>query len=177
MLAQKLGWRWIFWFLVILTGTYLVIVLFLLPETQRKIVGNGSVPARGVHRSAFDFFTRNRKAKRDQEQGTIDRRKHHIPNPFKCILMLRSKGNLAVIMIGSITYVVKMMLQTSLAAQCTGVYNLDYLQAGLIYLPSGVGGAIASYTTGMRENMPGTGTTIYDLFGVNLEQAASSTEI
>jgi MFS family permease len=177
VLAQKLGWRWIFWFLVILTGTYLVIVLFLLPETQRKIVGNGSVPARGIHRSAFDSFTRNRKAKGDQERGTVDRRKHHIPNPFKCILMLRSKGNLAVIMIGSITYVVKMMLQTSLAAQCTGVYNLNYLQAGLIYLPSGVGGAIASYTTGMREYIPGIGTKICDFFSADLEQAGSSTEI
>ena len=63
--------------------------------------------------------------------------------------MLRSKGNFTVIMIGSITYAVKMTLQTSLAAQCTGLYNLDYLQAGLIYLPSGVGGAAASYATGM----------------------------
>ncbi|KAK3939309.1 major facilitator superfamily domain-containing protein [Diplogelasinospora grovesii] len=34
------------------------------------------------------------------------------------------------------------------AANCIDVYDLDYLQAGLIYLPSGVGGAMASYSTG-----------------------------
>ncbi|KAL3480159.1 major facilitator superfamily domain-containing protein [Aspergillus californicus] len=41
-----------------------------------------------------------------------------------------------------------MTLQTSLAAQCIDLYDLDYLQAGLIYLPSGIGGSIASYITG-----------------------------
>ncbi|KAJ5622907.1 hypothetical protein N7490_011512 [Penicillium lividum] len=147
-LTQKLGWRWIFWLLVIMTGTYLILVLLFLPETQRRLVGNGSVQARGVHRSAFDLFTKDRKIKGDQGQKH-GKRKFHIPNPLKSILMLRSKGNLTVIMIGSITYLVKMTLQTSLAAQCTDIYDLDYLQAGLIYLPSGVGGAIASYTTGM----------------------------
>lgn len=62
--------------------------------------------------------------------------------------MLFCKGNLTVILIGSTTYVVKMTLQASLAAQCISVYNLNYLEAGLIYLPSGIGGAIASYLTG-----------------------------
>ncbi|KAJ5920757.1 hypothetical protein N7466_009083 [Penicillium verhagenii] len=128
-LTQKFGWRWIFWFLVIMTGTYLIPVILLLPETQKKLVGNGSVQARGIHRSAFDLFTSNRKIKGDQGERH-GKRKPHIPNPLKSILMLRSKENLTVIMIGSITYLVKMTLQTSLAAQCTDIYNLDYLQAG-----------------------------------------------
>jgi MFS family permease len=141
-----LGWRWIFWFLVILTGIYFIIILFLLPETQRKIVGNGSVPPKGIHKSLFDSITRDRW--KSDNQTELDSRTH-IPNPFKCILMLFSKGNLIVIVIGSITYTVKMTLQTSLAAQCIDIYGLDYLQAGLTYLPSGISGAVASYITGM----------------------------
>ncbi|KAI9375237.1 major facilitator superfamily domain-containing protein [Aspergillus egyptiacus] len=148
VLTQKLGWRWIFWFLVILTGVYLIVVIIMLPETQRKVVGNGSVRARGIHRSVFDLLTNDRKTVVDQGLETHGERKYHIPNPFKCIRMLFSKSNLTVVLIGSITYVVKMTLQTSLAAQCIELYSLDYLQAGLIYLPSGIGGAIASYTTG-----------------------------
>ncbi|KAF6821885.1 hypothetical protein CPLU01_12333 [Colletotrichum plurivorum] len=149
-LAQQ-SWRWIFWFLVILTGAYLLVVLTLLPETQRKIVGNGSVKSRGAHKSLFDFFTRDRQTtiddpRRGNAGGGGD---HHIPNPFKCIVMLFSKGNFTVILTGSITYTVKMTLQSSLAAQCIDVYSLNYLQSGLIYLPSGVGGAIASFTTGL----------------------------
>ncbi|KAL4970378.1 uncharacterized protein BDV14DRAFT_42708 [Aspergillus stella-maris] len=62
--------------------------------------------------------------------------------------MLYSKSNMTVILIGSITYVVKMTMQASLAAQCVEVYDLNYLEAGLIYLPSGIGGAVASYSTG-----------------------------
>lgn len=149
VLTQKLGWRSVFWFLSILTGIYVIVVLLLLPETQRTIVGNGSAPARGVHRSPFDYLTRNRQIRNDQQHEIRDKGKFHIPNPFKCILMLLSKGNLTVILIGSITYVVKMTLQASLATQCISVYNLNYLQAGIIYLPSGVGGAMASYMTGI----------------------------
>lgn len=63
------------------------------------------------------------------------------PMPFK-------KGNMMIIIIGFITYTVKMTLQTSLATQCIEIYELDYLQAGLLYLPSGVGGALAAYSTG-----------------------------
>jgi MFS family permease len=62
VLTEKLGWRWIFWFLVIFTATYLVVVALLLPETQRKLVGNGSIATRGLHRSLFDVLTKNRRA-------------------------------------------------------------------------------------------------------------------
>lgn len=147
-LTQKLGWRAIFWFLVILTGVYLVVVVFLLPETQRKLVGNGSIPARGMHRCLFDKFTKDRLVDPDEAPGARSKRKHYFPNPFKCIPMLFHKGNFAIILAGSITYAVKMTLQTSLAAQCIDVYDLNYLEAGLVYLPSGIGGAIASYITG-----------------------------
>ncbi|OHW91787.1 major facilitator superfamily protein [Colletotrichum incanum] len=148
-LAQKLGWRSIFWFLVILTSLYLFVVLALLPETQRSLVGNGSRQAKGIHKSLFDHFTRDRRTRNEDQSylvGHIER-KYHIPNPFKCIRMLFPAGNLTVILAGSITYAVKMTLQTSLAAQCIKVYELNYLEAGLVYLPSGIGGAIASYAT------------------------------
>ncbi|KAK4186218.1 major facilitator superfamily domain-containing protein [Podospora australis] len=157
ILAQKLGWRSIFWFLVILTGIYLIFVILLLPETQRKVVGNGSIPPKGIHKSLFYSFIKNWRtitpslpATPVVKENTSNpkRRNCRFPNPFKCIPMLFKKGNFTVILIGSITYTVKMTLQTSLAAQCIDIYKLDYLQAGLTYLPSGVGGAIASYITG-----------------------------
>jgi hypothetical protein len=124
------------------------VLLLFLPETQRKIVGNGSLPVKGVYRSVFDVFLRDRKQKYNKDDDNKKTRKFHIPNPFACVPMLFRKGNFSVIMIGSITYMVKMTLQASLAAQCIDIYSLDYLQAGLIYLPSAVGGALASYSTG-----------------------------
>ncbi|KAI0191106.1 major facilitator superfamily domain-containing protein [Astrocystis sublimbata] len=48
----------------------------------------------------------------------------------------------------AITYAVKQTLQTSLGAQALQIYRLNYLDGGLIYLPSGIAGGIGSYMTG-----------------------------
>lgn len=147
-LTRGLGWRLIFWLLVILTGIYIIIVVFLLPETQRKLVGSGNIPTQGMHKCLFDRFTKGRLVDPDEAGIGRVKRKHHLPSPFKCIPMLFYKGNFTIIFAGSITYTVKMTLQKSSAAQCIEVYDLNYPEAGLIYLPSGISGVIASYTTG-----------------------------
>ncbi|KAK7962010.1 uncharacterized protein PG986_002835 [Apiospora aurea] len=148
VLTQKLGWRWIFWFLSILTGVYLLVIMMFLPETQRKIVGNGSTRTSGIRRSLFGLVVKDRT--RDEEEKGARKRQYRIPNPFVCIRLLCNRANFSIICIGSITYTVKMTLQTSLAAQCVDLYQLDYLQAGLVYIPSGVGGAMGSYSTGNK---------------------------
>ncbi len=131
-----------------MAGTYLAVISLFLPKTQRTIVGNGSIPAKGLHRSLFSLLIKDRTQIGCSE---VKKKRHHIPNPFTCVSMLFDKGNLTVIMIGSITYMVKMTLQTSLATECTEIYDLTYLQAGLTYLPSGIGGALASYMTGTND--------------------------
>ncbi|KAI1788820.1 major facilitator superfamily domain-containing protein [Ganoderma leucocontextum] len=44
VLADKLGWRSIFWFLAISSGICAVVMILLIPETLRAMCGNGSVP-------------------------------------------------------------------------------------------------------------------------------------
>jgi multidrug resistance protein len=44
LLAQYLGWHAIFWFLLIVSGVFLIPFLILFPETCRKVVDVGSVP-------------------------------------------------------------------------------------------------------------------------------------
>ncbi|OCK86015.1 hypothetical protein K432DRAFT_468114 [Lepidopterella palustris CBS 459.81] len=41
--SQFLGWRAIFWFLVIMAGVYLVLFLTFNPETGKNVVGNESI--------------------------------------------------------------------------------------------------------------------------------------
>ncbi|KAH9858031.1 MFS general substrate transporter [Lenzites betulinus] len=43
VLADRLGWRAIFWFLCIAAGVCAVVMVLLLPETLRALVGNGSI--------------------------------------------------------------------------------------------------------------------------------------
>ncbi|KAK4211567.1 major facilitator superfamily domain-containing protein [Rhypophila decipiens] len=145
-ITQQLGWRWVFWFLVIVISTTGLSMALFFPETQRKIVGNGSVKVRGIYWSFFSLF--QAKTSPYSSETTTGGARRHWPNPFACLPILGDKGSLAVIFIYSITYSVKMTLQTSLGAQCVEIYNLDYLAAGLIYLPSGVAGGIGSFSTG-----------------------------
>lgn len=143
-----LGWRWVFWFLVILTGTHFIVLAMFLPETQRKIVGNGSGEVKGIYWSFFTLFqSRDVKANRQK----LPKPKRHYPNPFSCLPILGNMESLMVIAIYAITYAVKMTLQTSLGAQCVEIYDLNYLVGGLLYLPSGIAGGIGSYGTGQND--------------------------
>ena len=45
VIAEKLSWHWIFWLLSILSGTHLTLLVVFLPETSRKLVGNGKPTA------------------------------------------------------------------------------------------------------------------------------------
>ncbi|KAI9748644.1 MAG: putative DNA helicase ino80, partial [Chaenotheca gracillima] len=48
VLADLAGWRWIFWFLAICSGFVLCLLFLFLPETARKIVGNGAVSSKSI---------------------------------------------------------------------------------------------------------------------------------
>ena len=144
-ITQQLGWRWIFWFLVILTSSHSVIMLLFFPETQRKIVGDGSRRPRRVYRSLF-FIFQSREVR--ARQTPADKPRFACPNPFACLRILGNRESLIVILLYSITYAVKMALQASLGVQCVEIYQLSYLDAGLIYLPAGVAGAVAAFLTG-----------------------------
>lgn len=145
-ITEQLGWRWVFWFLVILTSSHLLAMIMFFPETQRNIVGNGSGRVRGVYWSFFSLLQSN-EVKNNRTK--VIKPKRHYPNPVACLPILAHKDSLMVILIYAVTYSVKMTLQTSLSAQCVEIYQLDYLSAGLIYLPSGVAGAIGSFGTGI----------------------------
>lgn len=144
-LTEKLGWRWIFWFLTITTAAYGLVLVLFDPETQRRLVGNGSKRVHGLlYRNLFSVVTSQGRYLEKDNLSPQTRRKIHIPNPFISLKMLFSRGNASVILFGGITYSVRMTLQAFLGAQCIEIYNLTYLQAGLVYLPAGVSGALGA---------------------------------
>jgi predicted MFS family arabinose efflux permease len=158
-LTQGFGWRAIFWFLVIFTGSHFVVMLLFFPETQRNIVGNGGIRPKGlIYQTVFSLIRKRREAKdtkvvavgekQETEEGVPAKRGLRFPNPLACLPVLANRGSLLVILITAINYAVKAALQTSLDAQCVELYGLNYIQAGLVYLPSGVGGGVGSYGAG-----------------------------
>ncbi|OJD16092.1 hypothetical protein AJ78_03725 [Emergomyces pasteurianus Ep9510] len=71
LLAQYLGWRAIFWFLVIFAAVFLVQFAVLFPETGRNIVGNGSYPPQKWNISAITYL-KTRKASRKTARNVTD---------------------------------------------------------------------------------------------------------
>ena len=126
-------------------------MLLFVPETQRKIVGNGSTRVKGIYWSAFSLLQRKDSPGKQSEFTPPARR---FPNPFISIKILRNKESLLIIIIFAINYAVKNTLQTSLGSQGIHIYDLDYIQAGLIYLPMGIGSAMGSFCTGKSGHIP-----------------------
>ncbi|KAK3361342.1 major facilitator superfamily domain-containing protein [Lasiosphaeria ovina] len=78
VIAQYLGWRWIFYILAIAAGVTLVAMAFFFPETCRLIVGDGSVRAHPVYHTFWQIIKNNslhrrgRRAQVSRDKVTTD---------------------------------------------------------------------------------------------------------
>ena len=146
VITDRLSWHWIFWLLSILSGVHLLGILLFLPETSRKLVGSGKVPpVHWMSRSLYSLVVHQ--GKRSLSIGQ-EKARFFIPNPLSCLVALANRSNFIVILAGGLQYMVFGCLAASLSAQMIAIYSLSYLAAGLIYLPSGIGGILAAYLTG-----------------------------
>lgn len=140
VLASKLGWKWIFWFLCIMGSACLVLILFALPETARAVVGNGSIPPRGIYRTLLSVLTQcGRTTAHSQDQATNpEPTKLRFPNPIDCLRLLLIKDVAIVLVCNGIYYMIYCTVQASLSSLFIDVYSYNGLEAGLIYIPFGV---------------------------------------
>ncbi|KAI7974560.1 hypothetical protein EIK77_008740 [Talaromyces pinophilus] len=153
LLAQYLGWRSVFWFLVIISGGYVIVYAILAPETHRKIVGDGSVlPAESWRLSLLQYVRIRRRIARmsaaekqeyDQAQtellmATRKSRKIGFPNPLLSFVILLEMDAFLIILYVALMMFGSMVLMTSLPSLYPKYYGLDELQVGLcfLYVPS-----------------------------------------
>lgn len=148
LLSQFLGWRAVFWFLVIISGGYLVVYAILMPETHRKIVGNGTVPPVEVWRlSLVQYIAAYRKKKRmnaeelaalEEEQEALraerSTRKIGFPNPLKSFAILMEPDAFLIILYTGIVSFANFALLTSTPNAFPGLYGLNDLEVGLCFL-------------------------------------------
>ena len=147
VLAEKLSWHWIFWVISVHGGTHLLALLIFLPETSRKLIGDGSIlPARLMSRSVYSLVI-SRKPVTEESPPSFS-----FPNPLSCLITLFNKSNFIVLMVGGLQYTIFGCLAASLSTQMIHLYSLNYLTAGLLYIPSGIGGIIAAYLNGRLLN-------------------------
>lgn len=153
ILAQYLGWRSIFWFLAIFAGTLLVLFVLLFPETCRAVVGNGSIPAKGVNRSIFSYMQERKNRANPTVVGQVateptEKRKFQFPNPLQTLRILVEKESCIILLYSGLFFTGMMVASISIPDLFKNAYDLDELKIGLCYIALGTGCLISSLTMG-----------------------------
>ncbi|KAG2174712.1 hypothetical protein INT43_005770 [Umbelopsis isabellina] len=88
-LAQNLGWRWIFWLLLILAGLIFIMVLFFLPESLRSLVGDGSGYANPTPQQWWKRRVLKKRTTENLKSHSKERSRFlQLPNVFRTFLYL-----------------------------------------------------------------------------------------
>lgn len=149
LLSQYLGWRAIFWFLVIFSGAFMVPFLIFFPETARDVVGDGSLPPQKWNMSLISYL----KLRKAREEGvaspaTSRKQKLKFPNPLQTLAIVFQKDTSIVLFCNAILFAGFYDVSATIPSIYHELYGLDDLQIGLCYIPFGLGATIASILNG-----------------------------
>ncbi|KAF5560556.1 multidrug transporter [Fusarium napiforme] len=153
-LAGSLGWRSIFWFLTIYSGVFLILLVILLPETLRSIVGNGSQePTQVLAKYPLRVYQRTTKVKWSHDEvSTPPAAKKHIDvaGPFRILI---SKQAAPIIVFLAVYYAVWQMSITAMSSLFEDKYGLSESQIGLTFIANGIGSMVGALITGKILNI------------------------
>ncbi|KAF2128994.1 MFS general substrate transporter [Dothidotthia symphoricarpi CBS 119687] len=144
-LSQSLGWRSIFWSIVIMVAVCLVCIALFLPETLRSIAGNGSLPVSPHSRALVPIV--GRKAAREEYTPDPSRAKaKQSVNPF---VLFTYPDVIVLLTFTGIVYAVNYTITATISSAFAKIYpQLSQTVLGLCYLPTGAGMIIGSTMTG-----------------------------
>ena len=113
------------------------------PETSRNIVGNGSLRPSKYLRLPIRIIMCHWK-----DSDVVADHQWRMPNPLKSLTILARRDNAVVIIACGILYTIYTCINTSLSVLFIDIYKLNQWQAGLIYLPFGIGGTVSTFFSG-----------------------------
>ncbi|KAH8723539.1 major facilitator superfamily domain-containing protein [Phaeosphaeriaceae sp. PMI808] len=148
-LSQGLGWRSIFWSLVIMVTLCLICIALFLPETLRSIAGNGSATVPKHLRAIVPVV--GRKASPDAfedptKPAAAAAASRHSVNPF---VLLTYPDVIVLLTFTGIVYAVNYTITATISTAFADIYPaLSQTALGLCYLPTGAGMIIGSTLTG-----------------------------
>ncbi|RCI01913.1 hypothetical protein CU098_006809 [Rhizopus stolonifer] len=150
IVTYELGWRWIFWLLVIMASTVWLLQLFFLPETLRKLVGNGSVCA---NPTPYQYW-KNKKLDK-QLEPVIEKDPNEpklIYRMFQSFIYFKEKDVLVVLLYSSLEFACLQCILSSLTPLFVDAYQIDEFKVGLTFLAPGFGSLLGSYGSGKLMN-------------------------
>ena len=152
ILSDFLGWRSIFWFLVISAGVAVIAIFLFLPETARGVVGNGSVRPPKWNLSLWDLLP---SAKQRRTTSSISgaatgggTRKLRVINPLMTLKICADKEASIVLLANGIVFAGYYAVASAIPSQFRELYGFDDLKIGLSFIPIGVSSALSAVAVG-----------------------------
>ncbi|RYP91066.1 hypothetical protein DL770_002811 [Monosporascus sp. CRB-9-2] len=165
VLAQYLGWRWIFWLLAILAAAVFAVSAAFLPETCRYVVGDGSVHPPPAYRTLWqlwkDSSTRRRKgsparchggkvgddASSARKPSSLPRKERKF-NVFRSLVLLFEAEMFLLLAYGAVVFAGIYAAMASMGTQLQAIYGLSQAEVGLLYLPISGGMLLSAAAVG-----------------------------
>ncbi len=150
LLCQYLGWRSVFWFLTIYAAILVIVFAAILPETCRKVVGNGSIPPQKWNVSLLTYM----KLRSQRKAGSVDAQQQHKPriNLLNSVRILFDKESGPLLLYSGIIFSGFYMVITGMPSLLQQHYDFNTLQIGLCYIPSGCGSLTAAFVIGRLQD-------------------------
>lgn len=159
LIGERAGWRWIFWFLSIFAGAFVVCLATWFPETSRNIVDNGSVEPPTINKSVIQLIRRRKdrhhttavsggESKEHITGNNSKERKLRMPNLLENLKAFLEKDIAILLTFMSIVYAAYYCFLASFPSLLQEIYGYTTLQVGLCFIPSGVGCLLASLAGG-----------------------------
>jgi MFS family permease len=156
ILSQFLGWRSIFWFLVIFATCWLSLFTIFFPETARTAVGNGSITPKGWNMSLLNYLAARRTKKEhdadpsytESIKSSPPKKNRRFPNPLSSLLIIYDKENAIILLMNAFLFATFYDITATLPSIYASIYNFNDLQIGLCYIPFGGGACLAALSNG-----------------------------
>ncbi|EER35629.1 predicted protein [Candida tropicalis MYA-3404] len=143
---SRFGWRGVFIFLAIGSGSVMICITLIFPETNRKIVGNLSVIPKHIWNKAPVIYLPCYKKRLTNDLDTISPPQSiNLLDPFRILIQ---PVIFFTLLAGGFQFATWTMCLTTLSTSLEKYYGYSIIQVGLCYLAPGIGTLVGSIVTG-----------------------------
>ncbi|WQF90106.1 Putative major facilitator superfamily, MFS transporter superfamily [Colletotrichum destructivum] len=177
-LANSLGFRSVFIFLLIASSLILIAILVYLPETMRTIAGNGSLRLTGIYKPLYRYVSKEPKYMQDPE-GPLNRQKITFFTFLRPFRLFKEKDLVINLVWGGVIYAIWNMITTSTTPLFKASFGLSELLLGVAFIPNGLGTIVGSVIAGkiLTRDYKTVETKFKETHNIPYDEELSSKEI
>ncbi|OHW97730.1 major facilitator superfamily transporter [Colletotrichum incanum] len=146
-LANSLGFRSVFIFLLVASSLILIAIVLFLPETMRTIAGNGSLRLTGIYKPLYRYVSKEPKYMQDPD-GPLNRQKITVFTFLRPFRLFKEKDLVINLVWGGVIYAIWNMVTTSTTPLFKASFGLNELLLGVAFIPNGFGTIVGSVIAG-----------------------------